>query len=607
MDNFPYALSLAIKADLERFEVKAPELLNRGAVAFAQLEASRRMGEDFLKKFEKSNPAADEAAIQLFIEMNSRCKSWIAPTALPPEAFSSADEVLWNTFLTLMDDFFSIDVGPDCELTNSNIVRECRHGPGAAIGARGFSFYAKTAASPVTSTSAFLDDMYQATLFEAPYATTSESLRRQWFGAPVRVLGSRMSVVPKNEKISRLICVEPSVNQYLQLGIGEILSKRLRRLLSIDLSVQPDVNRFMAFSGSCGDRDFSTVDLKSASDTLSLGLMGACLPPEVLSTLGSYRSPRVQVGGRVHDLSMMSTMGNGFTFPLQTIVFSCAVLASMWCDGTFEGGFYRRSHGRPWLIPSGLASGWSVFGDDIILPSSSYHKLRRLLELMGCITNEDKSFSSGGFRESCGRDFYHGYNVRPAYLRKLSTRADFTVALNQLLSWSRRTCIPLPSALFTLLKEYRRRRWKLNIVPMAENDDAGLRVDLDMALAIAPPKRNLNGSFIYECRKSRPRTYTIRQEGKVVGPKGSKSLKYNPDGLLRAFLLGEIRNGQIIARRNGPVPYSTTRRVTPNWDYMSTQEHGFSYASDVPLTWRVVASSMIRGFMENRTNSVRNK
>jgi hypothetical protein len=416
-----------------------------------------------------------------------------------------------------------------------------------------------------------------------------------------------MSVVPKNEKISRLICVEPSVNQYLQLGIGEILSKRLRRVLGIDLSVQPDVNRFMAFSGSTGNLDSSTVDLKSASDTLSLGLMGACLPPEVFTLLVSYRSPSAIVMGRVHALEMMSTMGNGFTFPLQTIIFSCAVLASIWCDGLFERGGYRRAYGRPWLVPSGLASGWSVFGDDIIIPSSSYPKLQRLLGLMGCITNEDKSFSSGGFRESCGRDYYSGYNVRPVYLRKLKSRADFTVALNQLIGWSKRTCIPLPSALCLLLREYTRRKWKLNIVPLAENDDAGIKLDLDMVLAIAPPKSNSNGSYVYECRRSRPRMYTIRQNGRVVGPKGSKSLKYNPDGLLRAFLLGEVRNGQIIARSNGPLPYSTTRRVTPNWDYIVSQECGYSYASDVPLTWRVVICSMLRGFMDRGTIAVRRK
>jgi hypothetical protein len=590
MGNIPSALYDAIQMDVQALSPTMGDVLNDPAY-FGKLEALSRFGSDYLKKFEQSNPDADKAAYTLFHEFNSRCKTWALP-----ESLSETDRQLWGTFLMLVEDFFLYDVGKDCELSWSAIAGEARHGPGAAVGSLGTSFYAKSCSSPLSATSRFLIELYETSLCVVPYAVTAECFRRTAYGPPAIVRGSKFAVVPKNDKIGRLICVEPPINQYFQLGAGRVIERRLERILGLDIRTQTDVNRRLAFLGSSGLRSLATVDLKSASDSLSLALVSACVPPEVFTTLVSLRSAEGQVQGSWSTLNMMSTMGNGFTFPLQTVLFSCAVLAALECNRDDEDRPGNRHRDRPRLRASG--GDWSVFGDDIIIDAAAYPKLERLLELMGCVVNSDKTFVSGSFRESCGCDFYHGYNVRPVYLRSLKTRADLTVALNQLITWSCRTGM-FPYYTFDwLLKAYERKFGRLNLVPLAENDDAGLRVPLaipEILLSGGAPVDH-NGSYIYESRIARPRKYTVRDSGRVVGPKGAKSLSYNPDGLLRAFLLGEIRSGQIIARCNGPVPYSTTRKVTPNWDYLSppSVEQGFGFVSaDSPQSWWGIVCLML--------------
>jgi len=100
-------------------------------------------------------------------------------------------------------------------------------------------------------------------------------------------------------------------------------------------------------------------------------------------------------------LEILSSMGNGYTFPLQTMIFCCAIRAvrRYLCLGGYRAG-----------------STWSVFGDDIIVPTFMYGRVIRLLELIGCTPNVNKSFAEGPFRESCGKDYFLGIDIRPVYI-----------------------------------------------------------------------------------------------------------------------------------------------------------------------------------------------
>lgn len=609
MDNAPNALYLEIQKDLRPYLDPSLSLGNSLSMPTfqAKARAAYNLQEGLLKKLEVTNLSADKSAKDLFRHFNDRCSDWKSP--IVRDDVSEQDISLYNTFAMLVEDFFLRECGDDAELSNSNVLDNAHVGPGAAIRARGTSFYAKFASSPLTATSNFLIDLYEADVCFRPYAVFTESFRRTKYGPPEVVMGSRISTVPKNVDISRIICVEPSINQFFQLGIGTILETRLRRVLGIDLKTQPDVNRRMAFSGSMQSEDDSalcTLDLKSASDSLSLGLVCEVLPPEVFSFLVRFRSHYTDIDGESVRLNMFSTMGNGFTFPIQTILFSCAVLAARehaWGSSSqsIPSKQKHANHYRPRLAHANEWE-WSVFGDDIVCQRREYTSLVRLLSLMGCVVNEAKSFDSGPFRESCGRDFYHGYNVRPVYIRKLKTPADITVALNLLNKWSVRTGVSLEHSIRYLLNLYsmRSRARSINPVPLSENDDAGFRVPYSVYTSalrrcgIKTP-RDGNKSMVYQRKVGRPPRYTILERGVVKVPKGSKSIEYNPDGLLQSVLLGEIRGARIIAKSNSSLPYSTVKCVTPNWDFtLPNGVEGLPFVVDGdPQSWWVVLEELL--------------
>jgi hypothetical protein len=71
-----------------------------------------------------------------------------------------------------------------------------------------------------------------------------------------------------------------------------------------------------------------------------------------------------------------------------------------------------------------------VFGDDIIVPGVNSDDVKLLLTACHLVVNDDKSFSHGLFRESCGMDAFSGSDVTPAYVRKLFQHRQPTATLS---------------------------------------------------------------------------------------------------------------------------------------------------------------------------------
>ena len=205
---------------------------------------------------------------------------------------------------------------------------------------------------------------------------------------------SKLTTVPKNAKTDRVICIEPDLNIYVQLGIGALLRDKLKRF-GLDLQTQ-------AHNQSSAQRAWTdglaTVDLSAASDTIANSLVHLLLPPAWADLLDYARVPSTSVGGTVIDLQKFSSMGNGFTFELETLIFHATALAV-----TEENRWYD-------VV---------TYGDDIIVPLESLDPLKRALNILGFKVNREKSFGFSLFHESCGADFFKGVNVRPFYLRTL--------------------------------------------------------------------------------------------------------------------------------------------------------------------------------------------
>jgi hypothetical protein len=287
-----------------------------------------------------------------------------------------------------------------------------RFGPGATTNVVGrvANFRAKLAA-PMQCSQSLVSGLGEF-LEEFPLwcdTVATEHLDGAWRVA-VEVRPARLGFVPKTSKTHRTICVEPVLNALGQKGIGTYMKKRLG-LFGVNLRDQ-SVNQRYALRGSI-DGSLATVDLSSASDTVSYALVMSLLPIEWFDLLDRFRSECVEVPGGVLELEKFSSMGNAYTFELESVIFYALALSV--CDyldlvGKSIFGQKGELLERSWPI--------SVFGDDIIVPVDAYSLLLETLNWCGFETNVEKSFSTGFFRESCGADWLNGFDVRPFYLKK---------------------------------------------------------------------------------------------------------------------------------------------------------------------------------------------
>lgn len=235
---------------------------------------------------------------------------------------------------------------------------------------------------------------------------------------PEIVEGSVLFTVPKNATIDRVACKEPEVNQWLQRAVGISIRNSLRRV-GIDLLDQSR-NQRLAREGSLTG-ELATIDLSSASDLISRTLVNRLLPVSWYVLLDDIRVHHVRLpSGEQHECEMFSSMGNGFTFELETLIFWALASAVQYC-------FHIRGP-------------VAVYGDDIIVGCRTARLLRHFFAFFGFKVNAKKSFWTGKFRESCGGHYFNGKDVTPFYVRKpIVHTVDLIQFLNQFREWSVRT------------------------------------------------------------------------------------------------------------------------------------------------------------------------
>jgi hypothetical protein len=206
--------------------------------------------------------------------------------------------------------------------------------------------------------------------------------------------GDRVVVVPKNSKIDRVILIQPGWNLWFQKGIGSMIRSKLRSK-GLDLDVAPAYHHSLARQSSI-DGQLATVDFSSASDQIAIEPLREVLPPDWFRLLDFFRSKRSS--DALHTWEKFSSMGNGFTFELESLIFYAIALVS---------NDLNNVTGRT-----------SVFGDDVILPIASLSSFRYISNLFGFTINPSKTFSDGFFRESCGAHFYNGIDCKPVFLKE---------------------------------------------------------------------------------------------------------------------------------------------------------------------------------------------
>lgn len=233
--------------------------------------------------------------------------------------------------------------------------------------------------------------------------------------------GNKITTVPKDSSTDRVIAIEPRGNIFLQKGVGNYLRGRLKRS-GVDLSKQ-EVNQYWAAEAL--SLDLATVDLSSASDTIARELIYLLLPVDWAVYLDEIRSPFGRLpNGRVIKYEKFSSMGNGFTFELESMIFFALSEAIQDTSGRID-----------WKLTS-------VYGDDIILPKAYYHDLAEYFPWFGFSVNNRKSYYSGQFYESCGKHYFGSDDVTPIYQKELLDEVEAMRLGNRLQRWVPRTNSP---------------------------------------------------------------------------------------------------------------------------------------------------------------------
>lgn len=223
------------------------------------------------------------------------------------------------------------------------------------------------------------------------------------------VPGSKITFVPKNARTDRAIAIEPHLNIFLQLGIGAMIRSRLLRC-GLNLNDQ-SANQRLARRGSILNH-LATIDLTMASDTIARRLVQTLLPFQWFEMLDLVRSKSGRLPNEEQSIyfEKFSSMGNGFTFELESLIF----------------------YALGWAVCTHLSlptDELRVYGDDIVIPSQGTELLFQMLEVLGFKANVKKSFSDGPFRESCGKDYYNGIDVRPVFLKEKPSNAQSIIRM----------------------------------------------------------------------------------------------------------------------------------------------------------------------------------
>lgn len=226
---------------------------------------------------------------------------------------------------------------------------------------------------------------------------------------PKVIRANKFFSVPKDSQKDRGCCMEASISLGYQLAVGKEIGRALKRAYNNDLKSGKERHMAAACEASLTG-DFATVDLTDASNRISRALPELILPNQWFQLVNSLRAPYVDIDGRVLRLEMFSSMGNGYTFELETLLFQtlCVTIAK-------ESGY--------------PASSVMVYGDDIIIPTAIANDCLAALIYFGFEPNKRKTFVTGPFRESCGGDYFNGQAVRPVYVEDPPTEPQHWISI----------------------------------------------------------------------------------------------------------------------------------------------------------------------------------
>jgi hypothetical protein len=207
---------------------------------------------------------------------------------------------------------------------------------------------------------------------------------------------NRLVSVPKDWRRVRIVCVEPYERMNWQQSIRLMIEGAASTTIAnrVSFKSQDFQRSSLALDGR------SSIDLSDASDWVPWPVIFRAFSrvPEIRAALQASRSRFVTLNGSRYTLKCYATMGNATTFTVMTVLLAALCAA-------VEDHVYRYS--------GFVARPSTVFGDDIVCDDAIAGSLLMGLRLLGLKPNDQKTYISKRFKESCGLDLFEGVDVTP--------------------------------------------------------------------------------------------------------------------------------------------------------------------------------------------------
>jgi len=339
-----------------------------------------------LKRYRFKNDLFDDTeltdkAVSQFVEVQCQLRS------IDPDSFSPSTKKILQVAKKYVSRFLG-------SFDYEELVDRCSNTSGATIGVtRRSACEAQKYELPISGTyrqSLIHHDLHRGTLASTYMSKQAGTDTYQ------EVNEVTLTLVPKSFKSLRSIMPNSTSGAYISKGVEAMINLRFKRK-RIYLPFLQQRHKDLARKGSI-DGSLATIDLSHASDSVSMYLVQYLLPDDWFEFLNETRIPTcVLPNGHRLQMETFATMGIGYTFVLETLIFRSILEAirSLRKDSRRVRRFI------------------STYGDDMICSSDLSEELVHVMREIGFVINEEKTFMTGFFRESCGGDYYRGVDVRP--------------------------------------------------------------------------------------------------------------------------------------------------------------------------------------------------
>lgn len=228
----------------------------------------------------------------------------------------------------------------------------------------------------------------------------------------------KVQAVPKSYKASRIIAKEPVYSVFYLQSVAAGLRKAIKRNgFNIIVDDEDQITSQELCKLGSVDGSLATIDLTSASDTISESFARSVLPPDVIRAIDQYRCAYLNATGlKTHRvMQMFATSGNPVTFIVESILFSAIALVATEYVALMTHSTLHKPR---------------VYGDDIIIDDRACVTCVEVLQECGFLPNAGKTFYGqsplGYYRESCGVEYLNGYPMHHHYYPRKAVNATPT-------------------------------------------------------------------------------------------------------------------------------------------------------------------------------------